>query len=99
MHGSVDLCISDETFQYNFIDFYINKKTTLKNRFLYASNSAKNLRERTIGILNAGMTMHLVALNIGCPTQHLLHCNTPGTHNNRLSAKTVRNRLREGGLH
>jgi hypothetical protein len=32
-------------------------------------------------------------------TATVTDANTPGTHTNRLSAQTVRNHLREGGLH
>ena len=102
-------------------------------------------RQHAINMLNAGMTMDAVAMNIGCSTRairrlrqrfqttghtedrprsgrpyvttrdqdryirntHLRNCfqtatataaNTPGTHNNRISAQTVRNRMRGGGL-
>ena len=101
----------------------------------------QNVCERAIGMLNAGMTMNAVALNIGYSTRAIRHliftgrmedrprsgrprvttrgqdryirnthlCNrfptttataayTHGTHNNRISARTVRNRLREGRL-
>ena len=33
----------------------------------------QNLRERTIGILNAGMTMNAVAMNIGCSNRAIRH--------------------------
>ena len=33
----------------------------------------QNLRERAIGILNAGMTMNAVAMNIGCSTRAIRH--------------------------
>ena len=104
-----------------------------------------NLRERAIGMLNAGMATNEVARVVGCSSRsirnlrqrfqatgrtedlprsgrprvttpgqdryimntHLRNrfqtatataANTPGTHNNRISDQTVRNRLREGGL-
>ena len=43
--------------------------------------------------------MNAVAINIRCPTGAIRHLRQRyGTHNNRISAETVRNRLREGGL-
>ena len=33
----------------------------------------KNLRERAVGMLNAGMTMNAVAMNIGRPTRAIRH--------------------------
>ena len=33
----------------------------------------QNLRERAIGMLNAGMTMNAFAMNIGCSTRAILH--------------------------
>ena len=33
----------------------------------------QNLRERAIGMRNAGMTMTAVAMNIGCSTRALRH--------------------------
>ena len=33
----------------------------------------QNLRERAIGMLNAGMTMNAVAMNIGCSTHAIRH--------------------------
>ena len=141
-----------KTFLSDFIDFYVNKKKTLKKKIFFSvffifdmPRIPQNLRERAIDMLNAGMTMNAVAMVIGCCTfviRHLrqrfqatkrtedrphsarprvtthaqnryirnthLHnrfqtatataANTHGTHNNRISAQTVRNRLREGGL-
>ena len=105
----------------------------------------QKLRERAIGMLNAGMTMNSVAKNVGCSTRVIRHLrqrfqatgrtedrpsngqprittcdqgryirnthlrnrfqtatatavNSLGTYNNRISAQTVCNRLREGGL-
>ena len=105
----------------------------------------QNLRERAIGMLNAGMTMNAVPMNIGCSIRAIRHlrqrfqatgrtagrprsgrqrvttrgqdryirnthlrnrfqtatttaANTHGTHNNHISAQTVRNSLREGGI-
>ena len=104
-----------------------------------------DLRERAIGMLNAGMATNEVARVVGSSSRairnlrqrfqvtgrtadlprsgrprvttpgqdryimntHLRNrfqtatgtaANTPGTHNNRISAQTVRNRLRQGGL-
>ena len=106
----------------------------------------QNLHKCAIGMLNAGMTMNVVAMNTsiecsihaiqhlrqhflatrltedrpnsGCPhvmahgedcyirKSHLLNrfqtatdtaANTHGTHNNRISAQTARNRLHKGG--
>ena len=42
------------------------------------------------------MNMHL---NNRFQTATATAANTPGLHNNRISAQTVRNRLRENGLH
>ena len=103
-----------------------------------------NLRERAIGMLDAGMSTEHVARHVGCSSQaiqnlcmrfrttgstndlphhghlrgtmrgqdcyimntHLCNqfqtatataANTPGLHNNRISAQIVRNRLRENG--
>ena len=107
------------------------------------------LRKRTIGMLDAGMKMNAVSMNIGCSTPAIRHLKqrfqvqgiwkidhvldvrssrrvaktsifgiptcaiaskppqllllthstiNHGTHNNRMPAQTVRNRLREGGL-
>ena len=33
----------------------------------------QNLRERAIGMLNSGMTMNTVAMNIGCSTRAIRH--------------------------
>ena len=99
-----------------------------------------NLRERSSGMPNAGMTMNAVAMNNGCSTRAIRDIkqrfqatgctqnrprsgrsrvttrdqdryvlkthrfqtatatasNTHGTYNNRISAKTVRNRLQDG---
>ena len=104
-----------------------------------------NLRERAIGMLDAGMSTEHVARHVGCSSRairnlrtrfrttgsandlpqrgrprvamrgqdryimntHLRNrfqtatataANTPGFHNNRIRAQTVRNRLREDGL-
>ena len=152
MHGPVEFVYIFETFLSDFIDFYVNKKKTLKKMLVFQFSLSliclelrKNLRERAIGKLHAGMTMNAVAMNIGCSTRAIRHlrqrlqatertedrprsgsprvttlgqdryvrnthqrkrfqtvtataANTHGTHNNRISAKTVRNRLNEGGL-
>lgn len=105
-----------------------------------------NLRERAIGMLDAGMSTEDVARHVGSSSRairnlrvrfrttgstndmprrgrprvttrgqdryimntHLRNrfqtatataANTPGLHNNRISGQTVRNRLRENGLH
>ena len=105
----------------------------------------QSLRERAIGMLNAGMTMNAVAINTGCCIREIRHprqvfqatghkkdrsrggrprvtthdqeryirnthlrnrfqtatitaAKTHCTHNNSISAQTVRNHLREGGL-
>ena len=105
-----------------------------------------NLRERAIGMLDAGMTTEHVARHVGCSSRaignlrirfrttgctnnlprrgrlrvttrgqnrynmntHLRNrfqtatataANKPELHNNRISAQTIRNRLRENGLH
>ena len=105
-----------------------------------------NLRERAIGMLDAGMSTEHVPRHVGCSSRairtlrirfrttgstndlpsrgrarvttrgqdryimntHMRNrfqtatataANTPGLHNNRISAQTVRNRLRENDLH
>ena len=105
-----------------------------------------NLRERAIGMLDAGMSIEHIARHIGCSSRAIRNlrirfrttgstndlprhgrprvttrgqdryimnthlrsrfqtatataANTPGLRNNRLSAQTIRNRLRENGLH
>ena len=91
----------------------------------------QNIRGHTIGMLNAGMTMNAVTMNIPCSTRAIRHLrqrfqaarsgrprittrghseyhlrnrfqtstatapSTHGTHNNRIYAQTVRNRLHE----
>ena len=69
-----------ETFQSNFIDFHVNKKKTLKKiKFFLVffifdmPRSPQDLRERAIGMFNAGMTMNAVAMNIGCSTRAIRH--------------------------
>ena len=69
------------------------------------------LRERAIGMLTAGMSTRAVAreLNVHFSTISLLQdrlrpatqtaAATIGLHNQRISAQTVRNRLREAHLH
>ena len=37
------------------------------------SRIPQNLRERAIGMLNAGMTMNVVVMNIGCSTRAIRH--------------------------
>ena len=105
-----------------------------------------NLRERAIGMFDAGMSTEHGTKHVGCSSQEIRNlrirfrttestndlprrgrpcvttrgqdryimnthlrnrfqtatataANTPGLHNNRISAQTVRNRLRENGLH
>ena len=105
-----------------------------------------NLRERAIGMLDAGMPTEHVAKHVGCSSRAIRNlrirfqttgstndlpqrgrprvtthgqdryiintqlrnrfqtatataANTPGLHNNRISAQTVCNHLRENGLH
>ena len=69
-----------QTFQSHFIDFYANKTKTLKNIPFFSvffhfdmPTIPKNLRERAIDMLNVGMTMNSVAMNIGCSTRAFRH--------------------------
>ena len=59
------------------MDFYVNKKKMLKKNqfslFFDMPRIPQNLRERAIGILNAGMTMNDVAMSIGCSTCAIRH--------------------------
>ena len=64
-----------ETFQSDFKDFYVNKKKTLKKKIFFSVffisdmlEFRKNLSKHAIGMLNAGMTMNAVAMNIGFST-------------------------------
>ena len=41
--------------------------------FFYMPRIPQNLPERANGMLNAGMTMNAVALNIGCSTRAIRH--------------------------
>ena len=145
MHGPVEFVFNIfKTFQSDFIELNINKKKTLKNTFsssfLDMPRIAQNLRERAIGMFNAGMTMNAVVVDIGRSTRAIRHlgqrfqatghtedrprsrrprvtthgqdryirnthqtstataANTHGSQNKRISAQTVRNRLRGGEL-
>ena len=73
MHDPEDSCVSFETFQSDFIDFYDNKKKTLKKKMAFFLRIPQNLREHAIDILNDGMTMNAVSMNIGCFTRANLH--------------------------
>ena len=70
-------CILFKTFQSDFIDFYVCKQKTLKKKSVFLMfdmpRILQNLRERVIGMLNAGMTMNAVAINIGCSARATRH--------------------------
>ena len=65
-----------ETFQTDFIDYYVNEKKTFKKNIFFFSvffifdmpRNPPNLRERAIGMFIAGMAMNAVAMNIGYAT-------------------------------
>ena len=54
----------------------LRKKAAESNFHVHARTMPRipqNLRERAIGMLNAGMTMNAVAMNIGCSTRAIRH--------------------------
>ena len=58
------------------MDFYVNKKKTFSFLVFFIFDMPKipqNLRERAIGMPNAGMTMSAVAMNVGCSTHTIRH--------------------------
>ena len=63
------------------MDFYVNTKKALKKKKLFCQfyfifdmpRILQNLREHAIGMLNAGMTMNVVAMNIGRSTRAIRH--------------------------
>ena len=82
MHGPIEFVnIFFQTFQSDFIDFYVNEKKTLQKKKLFSPFSScfdmprisQNLRERAIGMLYVGMTMNAVLMNIGCSTHAIRH--------------------------
>ena len=61
------------------MDFYVNKKKTKKKTFSSVffifdkPRIPQNLRKRAIGMLNAGMVINVVAVNIRCSTRAIRH--------------------------
>ena len=79
MYRPVEFVYIFETFRSDFMDFYVTKERSLEKQsffqfsFFYMHRISQNLGEYAIGMLNAGMTMNAVAMNIGCCTRAIPH--------------------------